>query len=105
MSLCLLFTAQAQFLSPGVFDTAPDGYWVGIEEVVSHADGELDGLKVTLPKLPQYLNAASPKFPFVTPPGIVISFKLKQKKNAKWPMILTLSGMTTELKLVQDWNA
>ena len=44
LSLFLVFTAQSQFLSPGVFDTAPDGYWVGIEEVVSHTDGELDGL-------------------------------------------------------------
>ncbi|MDE0916912.1 MAG: hypothetical protein OSA04_01260, partial [Flavobacteriales bacterium] len=44
LSLCILISAQAQFLSPGVFDTAPDGYWVGVEEFVTHTDGELDGL-------------------------------------------------------------
>ncbi|MFB1018768.1 MAG: hypothetical protein QMC37_00805 [Flavobacteriales bacterium] len=44
MSLCLLFTAQAQFLSPGVFQPAPEGYWVGVEEVTTHSDGDLNGL-------------------------------------------------------------
>jgi hypothetical protein len=44
LSLFLLFTAQAQFLSPGIFQPAPEGYWAGIEEVVSHTEGDLDGL-------------------------------------------------------------
>ena len=44
LSLCLLFTAQAQFLSPGVFQPAPEGYWVGIEEYATHTEGDLNGL-------------------------------------------------------------
>ena len=37
-------TAQAQFLSPGVFDPAPEGYCISIDEVITHAGGELDGM-------------------------------------------------------------
>ena len=34
---------QAQFLSPGVFSPAPEGYCISTEEVVTHEDGELNG--------------------------------------------------------------
>ena len=34
---------QAQFLSPGVFAPAPEGYCISVEEVVTHEGGELDG--------------------------------------------------------------
>ena len=34
---------QAQFLSPGVFAPAPEGYCISMEEVVSHTGGVLDG--------------------------------------------------------------
>ena len=46
---------QAQFLAPGNFDPAPDGYCVSIEEVTSHDSGELAGQ--TTYRL--YLNCAS----------------------------------------------
>ncbi|MGB1100531.1 MAG: hypothetical protein ACPGYS_06455, partial [Flavobacteriales bacterium] len=35
---------QAQFLSPGVFAPAPEGYCVSIETVTSHEGGDLDGM-------------------------------------------------------------
>ena len=35
---------QAQFLSPGVFAPAPEGYCVSIEMVTSHVGGDLDGM-------------------------------------------------------------
>ena len=34
---------QAQFLSPGVFAPAPEGYCISIETVTSHEGGDLDG--------------------------------------------------------------
>ena len=34
---------QAQFLSPGVFAPAPEGYCISMEEVTTHSGGELDG--------------------------------------------------------------
>ena len=34
---------QAQFLSPGVFAPAPEGYCISVEEVATHSGGELDG--------------------------------------------------------------
>ena len=44
LSFFVLFSASAQYLSPGVFQPAPDGYWLGIEEVTTHSGGVLDGL-------------------------------------------------------------
>ena len=35
---------QAQYLSPGVFAPAPEGYCVSIEEIISHDGGDLDGM-------------------------------------------------------------
>ena len=34
---------QAQFLSPGVFAPAPEGYCISMEEVATHSGGVLDG--------------------------------------------------------------
>ena len=34
---------QAQFLSPGVFAPAPEGYCISMEEVLTHSGGVLDG--------------------------------------------------------------
>ena len=44
LAICLILSAIAQFLSRGVFQPAPDGYWLGIEEVATHTGGTLDGL-------------------------------------------------------------
>ncbi|MEY3010770.1 MAG: hypothetical protein RLZZ314_1412, partial [Bacteroidota bacterium] len=43
MVLCMT-GLQAQFLSPGVFAPAPEGYWLEIETVTTHEGGELDGM-------------------------------------------------------------
>ncbi|MDA1241696.1 MAG: hypothetical protein O2947_00950, partial [Bacteroidetes bacterium] len=43
MVLCMT-GLQAQFLSPGVFAPAPEGYWLEIETVTTHSGGALDGM-------------------------------------------------------------
>jgi hypothetical protein len=42
---------------------------------------------------------------FVTPEGIYTPTKLLQPENAEEPMLVTLSGMFTFAKLVQDSKA
>lgn len=47
---------HAQFLAPGVFIPAPEGYWVSVEEMMVHESGDLSGMTT----YHVYLNCLNP---------------------------------------------
>ena len=44
LSVLWLFQAQAQFLTPGNFQSAPEGYCISVDTIAIHEGGELDGM-------------------------------------------------------------